>query len=237
MTARVKICGLKERESVAAAISAGADFVGFVFYEPSPRHVALGDAMRLGELVPAGVKRVALVVDADEVRLLEIARNVKPDFFQAHGSETPERVRTIRAATGIPVIKAIKVEDASDLKAAESYRGAADMLLFDAKAPRDLAGALPGGNGLAFDWSLLDTVESGAEFILSGGLDADNVGQAIAVTGAAIVDVSTGVEKSPGIKDLDKIARFIAAAKGSGANRKMGREAQRALSTSRSDVS
>lgn len=212
MSVKVKICGLRTPEAVDAAVAAGADLVGFVFYEPSPRALDIETAMALSRRLPEGVARVALVVDANDVLLYSIARNLRPDYIQAHGGETPERVRTIRERLAIPVIKAIKVEGAADVERAAAYREAADMPLFDAKAPENLADALPGGNGLAFDWSLLSGAGESA-FVLSGGLTADNVAEAIRITGAPIVDVSSGVESAPGEKDLDQVARFVAAAK------------------------
>jgi len=216
MSTRVKICGLKTPEAVDRAAEAGADFVGFVFYPPSPRAIEIDAARKLAERVPDHVRTVALVVDANDILLTSIARNLKPDYLQAHGSEDPERVEMMTTRLGIPVIKAIKVEGEADIERARTYRGVADMLLFDAKAPQDLVDALPGGNGISFDWSLLAGSEAGPEkedFMLSGGLTPENVQEAIAITGAPIVDVSSGVEKAPGEKDLDKIARFIEAAK------------------------
>lgn len=213
MNVKVKICGLSTPESVAEAVADGADFVGFVFYPPSPRNVTPEEAQALAGAVPAGVARVALTVDADDALIDAIVAAIRPDYIQAHGSETPERIAAIRERAGVPVIKAIKLREAGDLDQAAPYEGIADMLLFDARAPEGATGALPGGNGVAFDWSLLADYRPGTGFMLSGGLDPENVAKAVAVTGAAIVDVSSGVETAPGVKDLGKIRRFLSVAK------------------------
>lgn len=214
MPVDVKICGLSTPETMAGAIAAGADLVGLVFFAKSPRNVAIAGAAELAQLARGKARIVALVVDADDATLLAIGRAVDPDLFQVHGHETPERVAAIKALTGKPVIKAISVKDAADVTRAAPYQGIADLILYDAKAPASLAGALPGGNGVAFDWTLLGSGPTG--FILAGGLNPDNVADAIRVTGAAIVDVSSGVESAPGIKDLDRVRKFIEAAKGAG---------------------
>ena len=213
MSVEVKICGLKSEASIAAALDGGADYVGFVFYPPSPRSLAVEVAAELAELARGRIAIVALVVDADDAFIDEIVRAVAPDFLQLHGSETPERVAEIARRWGRPVIKAIKVETAADAARALAYADVASLILFDAKAPKDLAGALPGGNGLAFDWHLLDGVKDRVSFMLSGGLTPENVGAAIAATGATIVDVSSGIETSPGVKSPDLIRRFIDAAR------------------------
>jgi phosphoribosylanthranilate isomerase len=213
MPVDVKICGLKTPETVMAALDAGADLVGFVFYPKSPRNVAPEEARSLAEIARGRATIVALIVDAKDDLIDEIAREVDPDFFQAHGHESPERVAEISARTGRQVIKAIKIETEADLAQAKPYAHAAALILYDAKAPDTLIGALPGGNGIAFDWRLLGAGTAASSFILSGGLDPGNVARAIEVTGASIVDVSSGVEKSPGIKDIDLIREFIAAAK------------------------
>lgn len=213
MTVKTKICGLSTPETIDAAVDAGADFVGFVFYGPSPRNLTAQDAQALAARVPADVKKVALIVDAEDALLDTIFEAIKPDYFQAHGSETPERIAEIRARYGIPVIKAIKVREPDDLSGVSDYEDVADILLFDAKAPDDRADALPGGNGLAFDWTLLGRDVTRDPFMLSGGLDADNLARAVATTGTTLVDVSSGVESSPGIKDIAEIRRFLAAAK------------------------
>ena len=213
MPVEVKICGLSTPETVDAAIAAGAGFVGFVFYPKSPRHVSLEQATALAARARGRAKIVALTVDADDALLAKINEAVDPDFFQAHGAETPERISAITALTGKPVIKAIRVKDATDVVSAAAFSSVAALILYDAKAPETLGNSLPGGNGLAFDWSLLDGGRRRA-FMLAGGLDAGNVVDAIRVTGAPIVDVSSGVESAPGVKDIGLIRKFIEAAKG-----------------------
>lgn len=213
MQVKVKICGIKTPEALQAALAARADFVGFVFYPPSPRSLAPEVAAELAELARGRAAIVALIVDADDATIERIVMAVEPDFLQLHGSESPERVAEIARRWGRPVIKAIKVESAGDAERALDYVDVAKLILFDAKAPKDLAGALPGGNGLAFDWRLLDGVKDRVPFLLSGGLTPDNVADAIAATGATIVDVSSGVETAPGTKSPDLIRQFIAAAR------------------------
>jgi phosphoribosylanthranilate isomerase len=208
---QVKICGLTEPVTMQAALDAGADMVGLVFFAQSPRNVSLEQAKALADQARGKAKIVALVVDADNKLLDAIAREIKPDYFQAHGHEKPTRISEISKHAGIPVIKAIKVKEASDIALAQNYRGIASLMLFDAKAPETLANALPGGNGLSFDWNLLANANGG--FMLSGGLTPDNVIEAIRITKAPIVDVSSGVESSPGVKDSGLIAKFIARAK------------------------
>ncbi len=209
----VKICGLSTMESVDAAIEAGAGLVGFVFYPRSPRHVSFPLAKKLAAHARGRAKIVALIVDANDVALQEIDNIVAPDLYQAHGAETPERVQEIAALTGKPVIKAIKIGASADVARADAYAGKASLILYDAKAPETLVNALPGGNGIAFDWSLLGSERQPEGFILSGGLIPENVAKAIRATGAPIVDVSSGVEKAPGVKDLSLIRKFIEAAK------------------------
>lgn len=209
----VKICGLSTPETVDGAIAAGASLVGLVFYPRSPRHVSLDKAASLAARARGKARIVALIVDADDAAIAAIDKAVNPDLFQAHGSETPERIAAIRALTAKPVIKAIKVKDETDIAGADAYAGKASLILFDAKAPESLKHALPGGNGLAFDWSLLGKGGSQDGFILSGGLNPQNVAEAIRVTGAPIVDVSSGVESAPGVKDLSLLRKFIEAAK------------------------
>jgi phosphoribosylanthranilate isomerase len=213
MTVEVKICGLSTAQTVEGAIAAGADFIGLVFFPPSPRHVDLNAAQELAERARGRAKIVAVIVDASDQLVQNVARYVRPDFFQAHGHEEADRVSAIKRITGIPVIKAIRVLDAPDVALAREYREAAEMIMFDAKAPAAIANALPGGNGAAFDWSLLGREGTPKRFVLSGGLTPDNVAQAIRATAAPIVDVSSGVESSPGIKDLKRIQSFIAAAR------------------------
>ncbi len=212
MSVEVKICGLSTPETVEAAIAAGADLIGFVFFPKSPRNVTLEQASGLAALARGRAKSVALVVDADDQLLSAIARHVQPDFIQAHGSETPERVAEIERLTGKPVIKAIRVKDAGDIAAAAAFSTVASLILYDAKAPETLGSALPGGNGHAFDWGLLEG-DSRPAFMLAGGLTPGNVAEAIQVTGAPMVDVSSGVETAPGLKDEALIRKFIEAAK------------------------
>jgi phosphoribosylanthranilate isomerase len=209
----VKICGLSTLESVDAAIDGGAALIGLVFYPRSPRHVSLQQAKQLAVHARGRAKIVALIVDADDEALQEIKNVVAPDLYQAHGLETPERVLEIGALTGKPVIKAVKIGGVADIAKAAGYAGHASLILYDAKAPETLVNALPGGNGIAFDWNLLGSAQQSEGFILSGGLNPDNVAKAIRVTGAPIVDVSSGVESAPGIKDLSLIRKFIEAAK------------------------
>jgi len=209
----VKICGLSTPETMDGAIAAGASLVGLVFYPKSPRHVSLEKAAALAARARGKARIVALIVDADDAAIAAIDKAVKPDLYQAHGVETPERISAIGVLTGKPVIKAIKVKDEADVAGAALFAGSASLVLFDAKAPESLKHALPGGNGLAFDWSLLGKGGSQEGFILSGGLNPQNVAEAIRATGAPIVDVSSGVESAPGVKDLSLIRKFIEAAK------------------------
>ena len=203
----IKICGLSTPDSLGAALDAGADLVGFVFFAKSPRHVSLTEAHALAALAGTRAVKVALSVDADDDMLDAIVAHASPDMLQLHGRETPERVSVIRARFGLPVMKAIGVSGAADLAGAHAYLHAADRLLFDAKPPADAT--LPGGNGLAFDWALLHGLAWPAPYMLSGGLDAQNVVEAAARTGAAAVDVSSGVESAPGHKDPARISTFI----------------------------
>ena len=212
MPVDVKICGLSTPETVDAAIAAGAGLVGFVFYPRSPRNVTIAQAARLAALARGKARIVALVVDADNDLLMSIIRAVDPDLIQAHGAETPERIGAIARLTGKPVIKAIKVKDAADVAAASAYSHVASLILYDAKAPESLKGALPGGNGLSFDWSLLGDGGRPA-FMLTGALTTENVADGIRITGAPLVDVSSGVESAPGIKDIGLIRKFVEAAK------------------------
>jgi len=212
MAVEVKICGLSTPESVDAAIAAGADLIGLVFYPPSPRNVSLATAVALAQRARGKVKIVALTVDAGDDLLAAIMAAAAPDLIQAHGSESPERVAAIAALTRRPVIKAIRVKDEADVGRASAFSAAAALILYDAKAPETLGRGLPGGNGLAFDWSLLGGAPASA-FILAGGLTPANVADAIRITGAPIVDVSSGVESAPGVKDPALIRKFVEAAK------------------------
>jgi phosphoribosylanthranilate isomerase len=212
MPTKVKICGLKTEAALEAALTGGADYVGFVFFPPSPRNVAPATAKLLAARARGRAKVVALMVDPDDVLIDEVVAAVAPDILQLHGQETPERVAEVRARWGIPVMKAVAVETADDAGAARHFSRAADLILFDARAPAD--STRPGGNGAPFDWRLLLGIEGEVPFVLSGGLTPDNVAEAIRLTGAAIVDVSSGVESHPGEKDPDLIGRFLRAAKG-----------------------
>jgi len=211
---QVKICGLSTVETLNTACQAGADYVGFVFYERSPRHISYEQARALSRAVPDGVSKVALTVNTDDATLRQIVATLNPDILQLQGNESPTRVAEIKQKFGLPVLKAIPIQLKKDIAAAEPYAGIADMILFDAKAPADMADALPGGNGISFDWKQLDDEFIKGDFMLAGGITAQNVGEAIAVTKAAIVDISSGVESSPGKKDCALIAEFIAAVKG-----------------------
>ena len=207
MSTGVKICGLRTRQSIDAAIDAGASHYGLVFFPKSPRNVSLVEAASLADHARGRILSVALTVDATDELLDSIAATVRPDMLQLHGSETPERTREIRERTGLPVIKAISISEAGDTAGATPYETVADLILFDAKPPRDPQ-ALPGGNGLPFDWRLLAPIRGKMPFMLSGGLTPDNVAEAIRLTGASIVDVSSGVESAPGMKDPELIRRF-----------------------------
>jgi phosphoribosylanthranilate isomerase len=203
----IKICGISTPETLAAAVAAGASHVGFVHFAKSPRHLALADAARLRALVPGHVKAVLLLVNPAPATLAEAVREVRPDFVQFHGAETPETLARFRAETGVGAWRAMAVQDAAALSEVAAFRGAADRVLLDAPAS-----ALPGGNGTAFDWSLLAGWQAPLAWGLAGGLSAANVAEAIRLTRAPLVDVSSGVESAPGIKDVDKIAAFCKAA-------------------------
>jgi phosphoribosylanthranilate isomerase len=207
----VKICGLKTAEAVDVALESGADLVGFVFFGPSPRNLGLAMARALGERVGRRAGKVALTVDANDDTLREIVAALKPDMLQLHGSETPDRVVTVRTRFGLPVVKALPIAERADLSPIRLFANVADWLLFDARAPQDAT--RPGGLGRPFDWTLLKGVNPGIPFMLSGGLDAGNVAEAVGITRANGVDVSSGVERSPGEKDPAKIRAFIRAAR------------------------
>src|SRR3954468_23144188 len=208
----VKICGLKTPDALDAALEAGADMVGFVFFPPSPRNLGIEAARTLGERVKGRAKKVALSVDATDAGLDRVVEALKPDMLQLHGKETPERVAAVRARFNLPVMKALPIEQRSDLAPIRIYEKVADGLLFDGRAPRDAT--RPGGLGKPFDWSLLQNLDLKIPFMLSGGLDAGNVAEALRITRAPAVDVSSGVERAPGEKDPDKIRAFIRAARG-----------------------
>ena len=209
---RVKICGLKTPEDVAAVAKAGAAYAGFNFFARSPRHVSPGEARALALIAPEGLCKVALVVDADDAALDAIVEAVPLDMLQLHGHETSARVAEIKARYGLPVMKVIGVAVEADLAPLLDYQLVADQILVDAKAPKDAV--LPGGNGLTFDWRLLVGRKWLKPWMLAGGLTPENVGQAIQRTGARQVDVASGVESAPGVKDAGRIAAFVEAAQG-----------------------
>ncbi len=209
---KVKICGLNTPHHVAAAVAAGAGYLGFVFFPKSPRNVSIALARDLAVDVPIGVAKVALVVNADNAALDAILEAVPLDMLQLHGSETVERVAEVKQRYGLPVMKAVGVADESDLAALDEYGLVADQLLVDAKPPK--GADLPGGNGLAFDWRLIANRRWFAPWMLAGGLTPANVAEAVRLTGARQVDVSSGVESAPGVKDEELIAGFIRAAQG-----------------------
>ncbi len=206
----MKICGLTKPQDVDATAQAGAAYAGFVFFPKSPRHVAIDTARDLAVLAPIGLAKVALVVNADDALLDEITGKVAIDILQLHGSESPQRVSEIRARYGLPVMKAVGVASAGDVQNLATYEQVCDQILVDAKAPK--GAALPGGNGLAFDWKLIAGRRWARPWMLAGGLTPENVARAVELTGAAQVDVSSGVESAPGQKDVAKIAAFVSAA-------------------------
>jgi len=211
MSLIVKICGLSTPETLEAALLAGADMVGFVFFPASPRHVSLEIARSLGRQVNGRAKKVALSVDADDALLANSIDALQPDILQLHGKETVARLRDIKQKFGLPVMKAVAVETRSDLAALPGYAAVADRILFDAKAPR--GATRPGGLGTAFDWHLLENLDLKLPFMVSGGLNAANVAEAVRVTGAGGVDISSGVERAPGVKDPEMIRAFVRAAR------------------------
>jgi phosphoribosylanthranilate isomerase len=207
---RVKICGLRTVGDVHAVAKAGAAYAGFVFFAKSPRHLTIADAQALALAAPAGLAKVALTVDADDAALDAIVEAVPLDMLQLHGHEPPERVAEVRARYGLPVMKAVGVADESDLAAVFDYALSADQLLIDAKPPK--GATLPGGNGLSFDWRLVAQRRWLRPWMLAGGLTSTNVAEAVRLTNARQVDVSSGVEVAPGVKDPARIAAFVAAA-------------------------
>ncbi len=210
MTISVKICGLTDAAAVKAAVDGGAAMCGFVFFPASPRNLTPKEAAELTKGVPEGVIRVGLTVDADDALLAEIASVAKVDMLQLHGSETPERTNEVRERFGLPVMKVLPVRGSGDLAAAEAYEGVADRLMFDAKPPEDAT--RPGGNARPFDWRLLRDRTFALPWLLAGGLTAENLAQAVKASGAVAVDVSSGVEDAPGVKNVDKLRAFLAAA-------------------------
>ena len=211
MSLIVKICGLSTRETLDVALAAGADMVGFVFFPPSPRHLSLSVAEELGRQVRGRAQKVALSVDADDALLENSIEALRPDLLQLHGKETVARVRDIKTKFKLPVMKVISVETKADLAGLAGYAAVADRILFDARAPKDAT--RPGGLGAPFDWQVLDGLDLKIPFMVSGGLNAANVAEAVRVTGAGGVDTSSGVESAPGVKDPEKIREFIRAAR------------------------
>ncbi|WP_234682459.1 phosphoribosylanthranilate isomerase [Bradyrhizobium monzae] len=211
MSLLVKICGLSTRETLETALDAGADMVGFVFFPPSPRHVSLETGRDLGRQVKRRALKVALTVDADDATLDNIMDALSPDIFQLHGKESVARLRDIKQRFGRPVMKAVPVATSADLAVLPGYAAIADRILFDARAPKDAT--RPGGLGAPFDWHLLENLDLKLPYMVSGGLHADNVAEALRVTGAGGADVSSGVESAPGVKDPELIKAFIRAAR------------------------
>lgn len=219
----IKICGLSTPETLEAALAAGAGMIGLNFHPKSPRYVTPVQAAELAAQARGRTQIVALVVDYEPQQAAELARIVRPDWMQLHGKETPEQVAAIRAATGLPVMKALGVASAADLEQVARYHGVADGILLDAKPPKDAA--YPGGHGKPFDWTLLSSLDPAFRFMLSGGLDPANVAEAIGIARPDGVDVSSGVESAPGIKDVDKIAEFVRAARSAAAQLKKAGQA------------
>jgi phosphoribosylanthranilate isomerase len=211
MSLIVKICGLSTRETLDVALDAGADMVGFVFFSPSPRHLSLEAARDLGQRVNRRAAKVALTVDADDATLENIVEALQPDILQLHGRETAARLCDIKRKFALPVMKAIAVATSADLAALPGYAAVADRILFDARAPKEAT--RPGGLGAAFNWHVLENLDPDVPFMVSGGLHAGNVAAAVRVTRAGGVDVSSGVERTPGIKDPEMIRAFIRAAR------------------------
>ena len=207
---RTKICGLATLDDVEAAARAGAAYMGLVFYPKSPRNVSLERACELAVAAPPGLAKVALMVDPDDAALDAVTAAVPLDMIQLHGAETPGRVREVRRRTGLPVMKAVGIRSAEDLPALDAYAAVADQILVDAKPPA--GAALPGGNGVGFDWRLIAGRRWSGPWMLAGGLTPETVAEAVRLTGARQVDVSSGVERAPGVKDADRIAAFVAAA-------------------------
>jgi phosphoribosylanthranilate isomerase len=214
VSVKVKICGVRTPDILDVAAEAGADYIGLIFFPKSQRHIEPAAARALVERARGKVKTVAVLVDPDDAAVDRVAKEVGPDFIQLHGGETPERAAAIKARSGLPIIKAIAVQGRGDAAKASAYRGIAELILFDAKG--DAEALLPGGNGVVFDWTALSGTGINRPFVLSGGLNPANVGEAIAVTGASVVDVSSGVERAPGDKDAGLVRDFISAAKSAG---------------------
>ena len=209
-TPAIKICGISTALTLGAALKAQADYVGFVFYPPSPRHLTLGEAAKLSAQAAGHTLRVGLFVDADDALLGDAVAAAQLDVLQLHGAESPARVAELKARFGLPVWKALPIAARADVLRADAYTSAADLILFDAKTPK---GTLPGGMGLAFDWNLVAGWKGHCAWGLAGGLSAENIAEAVRLTAAPLVDTSSGVESAPGVKDAAKIAAFCAAAR------------------------
>lgn len=203
----IKICGISTPEAIDALVKGGAQHLGMIFFEKSPRHVSVDTAAALAERAAGRISKVAVSVDANDEYIRQIVDATDPDILQLHGSETPNRVKEIKRAFGLPVMKALALRERRDLDKVTPYLGIADRFLFDAKAPED--SDIPGGNGVAFDWEIMDHLPDNVPYMLSGGLDAENVSVAISKTGAKAIDVSSGVERSPGDKDIAMIENFL----------------------------
>lgn len=203
----IKICGLKTPDAIKAAIDNGAHYIGFIFFPKSPRNLSIEEAKQLRPLIKKPVKLVAVTVDADDEMLSKIVANVHPDILQLHGHESPERVKQLATTYGLPIIKAFSIREQSDFNEVAAYRGLVDIFLFDAKAPE--GSQLPGGNGISFDWSLLKMLDEDCQTVLSGGLNAQNVREAIRIASPDILDISSGVERAPGVKDIKLIEGFF----------------------------
>ena len=214
MTVAAKICGVNSREALDAAVAGGAAFVGFVFYARSPRYLTVPQAATLAAATPKTVKRTGLFVDVDDATIETVLKDAPLELLQFHGAETPARCRAVKARFGVPVMKAVKIGGPDDLAQATPFFDAADWLLFDAKTPPAMTNALPGGNAVSFDWTVLAGAALPLPWMLSGGLTPDNVAEAVRVSGAGAVDVSSGVESAPGRKDPARIAAFLAAIRG-----------------------
>lgn len=203
----IKICGLKTEEAVLRAVERGASHIGFIFFEKSPRNIEPDLAGRLADLVRGRTKIVAVTVNADNDDMDEVVHLLKPDMLQLHGGETPDQLLRLKAIYALPLMKAFAIREAQDFDRIDPYIGIADRFLFDAKAP---AGSeLPGGNGVSFDWTLLRSLDASIDYMLSGGLNKDNIAEALRETGARGIDISSGVESAPGIKDLSMINAFF----------------------------
>jgi phosphoribosylanthranilate isomerase len=209
MALDIKICGLKTDEAMAEALAGGASHVGFIFFAKSPRYVEPAEAGRLRQAAIGKAKAVAVTVDADDAFLDEIVEQMRPDMLQLHGAETPARVAEVKARYGLPVMKVFSVSEAADLDRIKPFVGIADRFMFDAKPPK--GSQLPGGNGVAFDWRILAGLDAGLDYMLSGGLNAANIGDALRSANPPAIDISSGVESAPGVKDPALIEQFFRA--------------------------